>query len=61
MWEQHCQSQLSSESQLGDKQGCMSLAAGGRLIGCPPDVLGQGKLTVQRCLQGWRQRAMCAG
>lgn len=59
MWERHCQSQPSSESQLGDKQGCMSLAVGRSLIGCPMDVLGQGKLTVQLCPQGWRRSEQC--
>jgi len=43
----HSQSQASSESQLGHKQGYMSLAVGRRRIGCPSHVLRQGKLTVQ--------------
>ena len=47
MWEQLCQSQPSSESQLGDKQGYMSLTVGTSQMGCPTDVLGQGKLTEQ--------------
>lgn len=59
MWERHCQSQPSSESQLGDKQGYMSLAVGRKLMGCPVDVLGQGKLTVQLSHQGWRQSEQC--
>lgn len=42
-WEWHCQSLPSAESQLGDKQDSMSLAAWRRLIGCPR--LSSGKVT----------------